>query len=218
VSGVDADRNLLFGLMALQTDAITRDQFVDACALWANRKDRPLGEILVERGWLTLEDKADVDRFVDRRLARHGGDVRASVADLVARPPHVSLVAAEDTAVRHTLAGWIGSGDLAQAQRSPPAPQLAQSEPIRMSTIGLPRDSRDRYTLNRLHARGGIGQVWLARDPVLGRDVALKELRPDQADNPLITARFVHEAQVTGQLEHCITPCGSFGAGHSPRR
>src|SRR5262249_33274867 len=68
--------------------------------------------------------------------------------------------------------------------------------------IGLPRDSRDRYTLNRLHAQGGIGQVWLARDPVLGRDVALKELRPDRADNPLIETRFVHEAQVTGQLEH----------------
>jgi serine/threonine protein kinase len=200
--GVDADRNLLFGLMARQTDAITRDQFVDACALWANWKERTVGEILVERGWLTPEDRADVDRFVDRRLARHGGDVRASVADLVARPPHVSLAAVEDTAVGHTLAGLIGSGDLARSHGSPPAAHHEQSEPIQMSTIGLPRDSRDRYTLNRLHARGGIGQVWLARDPVLGRDVALKELRPDQADDPLIAARFVHEAQVTGQLEH----------------
>jgi hypothetical protein len=29
---------------------------------------------------------------------------------------------------------------------------------------------RDRYTLTRLHAKGGIGQLWLARDSDLGRE------------------------------------------------
>src|SRR5262249_40856506 len=60
----------------------------------------------------------------------------------------------------------------------------------------------ERYQLTRLHAKGGIGQVWLARDASLGREVALKELRPERAANPDVWARFLAEARITGQLEH----------------
>ena len=48
-----ADRNLLFGVLALQADLIDSTQFVEACATWAVRKTVPLGELLVERGWLS---------------------------------------------------------------------------------------------------------------------------------------------------------------------
>jgi serine/threonine protein kinase len=44
-----------------------------------------------------------------------------------------------------------------------------------------------------------MGTVWLARDTHLGRDVALKELTRDGDPG---AARFVREAQITGQLEH----------------
>jgi serine/threonine-protein kinase len=47
-----------------------------------------------------------------------------------------------------------------------------------------------------------LGLIWLARDQALGRDVALKELQPQQASSPAIWTRFVEEAQITGQLEH----------------
>jgi WD40 repeat protein/serine/threonine protein kinase len=60
----------------------------------------------------------------------------------------------------------------------------------------------ERYTLTSLHALGGIGQVWLAHDADLGRDVALKELRDERTQDPAITARFLHEARITGQLQH----------------
>jgi eukaryotic-like serine/threonine-protein kinase len=51
--------------------------------------------------------------------------------------------------------------------------------------------------------RGGIGRVLLAFDEHLGREVALKELLPDQAEaRPEALARFLREARVTGQLEH----------------
>ena len=59
-----------------------------------------------------------------------------------------------------------------------------------------------RYTIDRLHSSGGLGQVWIARDATLGRQVAFKEIRAEHADNPVIFARFLREARITGNLEH----------------
>jgi cytochrome c-type biogenesis protein CcmH/NrfG len=56
-----------------------------------------------------------------------------------------------------------------------------------------------RYVLRRFHAQGGIGEVWLAEDAEIGRQVALKRLRPKREGQK---DRFLVEAQVTGQLEH----------------
>jgi WD40 repeat protein/serine/threonine protein kinase len=59
-----------------------------------------------------------------------------------------------------------------------------------------------RYALVRPHATGGVGQVWLAHDADLDRDIALKELRVERAGDPAITARFLREARITGRLQH----------------
>jgi WD40 repeat protein len=63
-------------------------------------------------------------------------------------------------------------------------------------------DGGPRYLLRGVHANGGIGQVWLAHDTELGRDIALKVLRPDRAGDPMLQARFVNEARVTSRLQH----------------
>jgi tetratricopeptide (TPR) repeat protein len=56
-----------------------------------------------------------------------------------------------------------------------------------------------RYVPGRFHARGGMGEVWLAQDCDLGRPVALKRLRKDRNQDK---DRFLAEAQINGQLEH----------------
>ena len=85
-----------------------------------------------------------------------------------------------------------------------PVVEPATSGLIRLSTLDEPAqgDARTRYSRTQLHAKGGIGQVWLARDGDLGREVALKELRPERGTSPEAWARFVAEARITGQLEH----------------
>jgi serine/threonine-protein kinase len=61
---------------------------------------------------------------------------------------------------------------------------------------------RARYRILRPHARGGLGEVYLARDQQLGRVVALKEIQASQADCAGSRARFMREAEITGGLEH----------------
>ena len=64
----------------------------------------------------------------------------------------------------------------------------------------------------RFHASGGLGEVYVARDQGLNRDVALKRIKAG-ADRPTSRSRFLLEAEVTGGLEHPgIVPV--YGVGH----
>ena len=85
---VESDRNLLFGVLALQQEFIDAQQFAEACAAWSVRKDSPLAQILLERGWMNAEDREEVERFLQRKLKKFGGDARRtlnSVADASTR-------------------------------------------------------------------------------------------------------------------------------------
>ncbi len=56
----------------------------------------------------------------------------------------------------------------------------------------------ERYDLGGLLGRGGMGEVRVARDTRLGRDVAMKTARPEAPD----LARLAREAAMTARLEH----------------
>ena len=61
----------------------------------------------------------------------------------------------------------------------------------------------------------GLGEVFLAIDPELDRQVAVKELRDHHAHDPTSQARFLLEARLTGRLEHPgIVPI--YGLGRYP--
>src|SRR5581483_2546937 len=59
-----------------------------------------------------------------------------------------------------------------------------------------------RFRKLRAHAKGGLGEVFVAHDDELRREVALKEIQDRHADHPGSRARFLLEAEVTGGLEH----------------
>ncbi len=70
----------------------------------------------------------------------------------------------------------------------------------------------ERFRILRSHAQGGLGEVFLALDPDLDRQVALKELRASHAFDPVSQLRFLREAMITGRLEHPgIVPVYALG-------
>ena len=59
-----------------------------------------------------------------------------------------------------------------------------------------------RYEIEQLLGHGGMATVHRARDTQLGREVALKLMRPDLADDPVFGARFVTEARSAASISH----------------
>ena len=58
------------------------------------------------------------------------------------------------------------------------------------------------YRLEALIGAGGMGEVYLARDTTLGRDVAIKILPRAFTSHPDRLARFEREARMLGALNH----------------
>src|SRR5260370_759097 len=97
----------------------------------------------------------------------------------------------------------------ASAGATPPDPGPAGpavSRPAEALSTG------SRYQVLRLHARGGLGEVHVARDEELHREVALKRLQALHSRNPQSRSRFLREAEITSRLEHpSIVPVHSIG-------
>src|SRR5262249_47319124 len=77
----------------------------------------------------------------------------------------------------------------------------------------------ERYLVLRPHAKGGIGQVSVALDVALNREVALKELLEEHLNQTDSRTRFELEAEVTARLEHPgVVPVYAIGrnAGGEP--
>jgi WD40 repeat protein/serine/threonine protein kinase len=200
-----ASEQLLFGIIALQNNFVTREQFVAAFDAWVQDKSRALAEILQGQGALSPDDREILGRLVAKFLEKYAGDADKSLAALSAIPqvrPDLEQLQDAD------LAASLGHVGLAV----PPDPQLQM-------TIPFADDSpRGRFRILRPHATGGLGQVSVALDQELNREVALKELLPKLAGSPVSRERFLQEAEITGALEHPgIVPVYALGRGSDGR-
>jgi serine/threonine protein kinase len=128
-------------------------------------------------------------------------DCRSAVALLAKLSPSeaargtVAEVATSDTLpAADPLARTATSGEILPPELAPPAPASSR-EPGRQTF--------DRYILGGILGRGGMGIVYAARDPKLGRDIAIKVLRPDLArEHPGLARQVVQEARVMAKISH----------------
>ncbi len=62
--------------------------------------------------------------------------------------------------------------------------------------------ARPRYRVVRFHAKGGLGEVLVAHDEQLHRQVAIKRMQGGSSSDSARHQRFLREASITGQLDH----------------
>ncbi len=202
----NTDRNLLFGVMALQLNFINRNELIGAMNAWVINKTMPLGQILCNQGALSAGPCEMLDAVVDEHVRQHGGDVEASL-----------ISATEGTTVSDDI-GHISDPDV----------ESTLSGLARRRNKSVPRSRDDsRYCNLRPYARGGLGQVFLADDTELTREVAVKEIQPDRATirradrdscgRPRLPAllsirgSFRYMASAPIRTVARTTPCDSFG-------
>ncbi len=76
------DRNLRFGILALQNNFIDREALLDGFNRWVADKARPLGRILLDRGALGADEHELLEALVAKHIARCGGEPRESLKAL----------------------------------------------------------------------------------------------------------------------------------------
>ena len=201
-SRIATGRNLLFGILALQNNFIGRDDLLAAFAAWVAHKVRPLAQFLVERRALDDTRRALLEALVAEHLKQHGGDTEASLAA-------VSSLGS----VRDDL-GRLDDADLQASLVAAASRSAGRGDDAGATATYTPSSRRagERFRILRFHREGGLGRVYVARDEELGREVALKEIRPDKIAEADLRGRFVLEAEINGGLEHPgIVPVYSLG-------
>jgi serine/threonine-protein kinase len=75
------------------------------------------------------------------------------------------------------------------------------------------------YRITELIGEGGMGVVYLAEHPAIGRRAAVKILRPGLTDNQELTKRFFNEARAANAIRHPgiveVFDCGTLPSGVS---
>jgi serine/threonine protein kinase len=114
------------------------------------------------------------------------------------KPEEETVSSAPNPASEVSSPGLAGAGSINcdGATLPPPIP------PVTAESQALPDPSGMRYQPLRLHAEGGLGQVFLAQDRELHRQVALKRMKSAAAQDADMRRRFLLEAEVTARLEH----------------
>jgi tetratricopeptide (TPR) repeat protein/tRNA A-37 threonylcarbamoyl transferase component Bud32 len=156
-----------------------------------------------------------MESLVEAHLAMHDNDVKKSLASVHLPTPLLrELYRLADADVQatvsylptssapaesgHLLAKTVDPNHLPSASSpTEPVQHLAAS-----STGEVRRSGSLRYQILRPHDKGGIGEVFVALDQELSRQVALKEMQEHYAADAPSRGRFVREAEITGNLEH----------------
>jgi hypothetical protein len=84
--GQETPRDLLFGLLALQTGLIDEATLIAAFQAWSRSKGRAIAEILVERGAVDADQRSLLDGLALQLLRRNGGDPETSLASVAGSP------------------------------------------------------------------------------------------------------------------------------------
>lgn len=215
---VAQERELLFGVMAVQLGVTDAGTVMSAGADWATRRasGKSLGDLLVERQAMTRAQLAFLNDVVERALALHGSEAAA-----LSRMPKTLTSALTSLSESTGGLGSVAIADtISSGERRLPFDSLSGLDNVSVEAPGRYEPRTTEEGREEELGRGGIGRVLAVTDHFVGRDVALKMLLREHLSAATVDthaassveARFLREARVTGQLEHpAIVPVYEIG-------
>jgi len=193
---VSSDSRL--GELAIARDLLTFPELVQ-CLRLKSERNQPLAQIAVEEGFLEAGEADRLTRELDEEPTGEISDELVAAETIVSE----ELVQTDrDTGaaqLQETLGGHPSETE-GMADTAPARPKSVAQE---TSGDKDPIDfGEDRYEHREELGEGGMGKVLLARDEVMRREIAVKMLLEDPGEAETAADRLIHEARLTGQLEH----------------
>lgn len=164
--------DFLFGMCAFRKQLVNENALASAFARWSETEES-IAQILTDRGELSDANRQEIEDNLTQLLESFDGDVSAALGEI-----------------------------LRDGFRAESRARFQSFLDAVMGRAGNATTSATRYAIEKMHAEGGLGRVWLAYDRWMDRNVALKELHTRFNNETLLQHRFAQEAKITGQLEH----------------
>ncbi len=196
------EKHLILAVLAFESKLINLAQLTEACESWTSDNSACLTDILQQRGWVDGASLAVLEEQFQSRLVPSQTGSLGTLNGLVEVDFGLAASALQDTGGNQSV-GTLPRG----------IPELLESLSNEMGNSSSPPE---RYTWVSQVGKGGLGQVWLARDNDLVREVALKEIKAEAMSSEAVK-RLIKEAQITGQLQHPnIVPVYEVRRGERP--
>jgi serine/threonine protein kinase/predicted esterase len=141
---------------------------------------------------------------ITRAALRRPPEARASFLDETCRSDNV----------RRDVEALLAADAAADAEEFLERPVLDVPETLAARPEALTEHRIGPYVVEEVVGRGGMGVVYAARDPRLGRRVALKVLSPHLSAHPEAKERFLQEARAASALDHPHI-CTIYAAGET---
>jgi hypothetical protein len=203
------DRQLLLAPFALQNSLISEEQLLDGFREWLGDKSRSVMDVLISDGALSASACSALESLVDLHVQKHGDTKRGlSAAHSLTPSLQQKLGDFPDEDIQNSLPLISDLSDHGDDSDS--------TEHLSLTLAVGDGTNAGRFKILRPHAQGGLGDVFVALDDELDREVALKQIRAKGADRPELQERFLREAEITEKLEHPgIVPVYGLGRdGH----
>jgi serine/threonine protein kinase/tetratricopeptide (TPR) repeat protein len=177
-----ADRNLLFGILAVQANFVTRDALIRAMNAWTKERSKPLGRLLIEQQVLTSSSLLLLEQAVDERLAAHGGDG----AKCLAATDELDALRAElerigDPEIQATLDRVQAAGAATLHDRED-VPTTSLEDSLTRETIGLcPPEACDRPA-SPPPPRASQGNITCEAPSITGAPALVSDDEPNRGD------------------------------------